>query len=121
MGSIPRCLRWGFGGGQDRLEHWTESGKGVNCDWDEYHVFVVEFAYDVVAVDRWGGGSYRFVDSSKFVSFVHLKMAICVGSDGLDNVFRCMMVWGWCGSCDGDICTDGGVGAAVVGGGGWVE
>ena len=29
--------------------------------------------------------------------------------------------WGWCGSCDGDVCTNGCIGAAVVGGGGQVE
>ncbi len=82
---------------------------------------MVEFANDVVAMDRRGGGSCRFVDSSKFVLFVHLKMVICIGSDGLNSVFTCMTVWGRCGSCDCDICADGGVGATVVGGGGWVE
>jgi hypothetical protein len=30
-------------------------GKGVNHDRDEDHVFVVEFANDFVAMDRWGG------------------------------------------------------------------
>ena len=70
---------------------------------------------------RWGGGSCWYADGSKFVSFMHLKMAVCVGSDGLDDVFRCMMFWGWCGSCDGDIYADVGVGAAVVGGGVRVE
>ena len=53
-------------------------------------------------------------DASEFASFMHLKMVVCVGIDGLDDVFGCMTFWGWCGSYDGDICTDGGVGAAVV-------
>ncbi len=57
----------------------------------------------------------------KFASFIHLKMVICIGNDGLDDVFRCVTFWGRCGSCDGDICADGIVGAAVVGGGVWVE
>jgi len=48
-------------------------------------------------------------------------MVICIGNDGLDDVFRCVTFWGRCGSCDGDICADGIVGAAVVGGGVWVE
>ena len=96
---------------QERLEHWTKTGKGVNCDWDEDHVFVVEFANDFIAVYRWGGGSCWFADVSEFASFMRLKMVICIGSDGLDDVFRCMMFWGWCGSCDGDICADGCVGA----------
>jgi hypothetical protein len=53
--------------------------------------------------------------------FMHLKMVICVCSDGLDDVYRCVMFWEWCGSCDGDICADGIVGAAVMRGGVWVE
>ena len=105
--SKPWLLRAGFSGCQERLEHWTKPGKGVNRDWDEDHVFVVEFANDFVAMDRWGGGGSWFADSSKFVLFVHLKMVICIGSDGLDDVFRCVTFWGWCGSCDGDICADG--------------
>ncbi len=116
VGSKPRCLWWRIGGGQERLVHWTKLGKGVNCEWDEGHVFMVEFTND-----RKGGGSCRFVDSSQFALFVHLKMMICVGSDGLNNAVTCMMVWGWCGSCDGDIYADGIVGAAVVGGGRLVE
>jgi len=40
-------------------------GEGVNRDWDEDHVFVVEFANDFVTVDRWGGGSCWFADASK--------------------------------------------------------
>ena len=106
------------------MEHcWTKTGERVNRDWDEDHVFVVEFSNDLVAVYRWGGTSCWFADASEFASFMHLKMVVCVGSDGLDDVLRCMTFWGWCGSCDGDIyiCADGGVGAAVVGGGVWVE
>ena len=72
-------------------------------------------------MNMWGGGSCWFADASKFVSFMHLKMVVCVGSDGLNDVFRCVMFWGWCGSCDGDICNDDVVGAAVVGGVVWVE
>ncbi len=76
------------------MENWTKLGKGVNCEWDKDHVFVVEFANDaIIAMDWRGGGSFRFVDSSQFVSFVHLTMVICIGSDGLNNVFTCMMVW----------------------------
>ena len=48
-------------------------------------------------------------------------MVICVGSDGFDDVFRCVTFWGWCGSCDGDVCADGIVGAAVVGAGVRIE
>ena len=70
---------------------------------------------------RWGGGGCWFADASKFALFMHLKMMVCIGSDGLDDVFRCMTSWWWCGSCDGDVCADGGVGAAVVGGGVRVE
>jgi len=40
----------------ERLEHWSKTGEGVNRDWDEGHVFVVEFTNDFVAMDRWGGG-----------------------------------------------------------------
>ena len=82
---------------------------------------MVEFANDFIAVDRWGGGSCWFADASKFASFMHLKMVVCIGRDCLDDVCRCLMFWGWCGSCDGDVCTDGSVGAAVVGGGVQVE
>ncbi len=103
------------------MEHWTKTGEGVNCDWDEDHVFVVEFSNDFVAVYLWGGDSCWFADASDFASFMHLKMVVCIGSDGLDDVFSCMMLWRWCGSCDGDICANGGVGAAVVGGGVRVE
>ena len=39
----------------------------------------------------------------------------------MNDVFRCVTFWGWCGSCDGDICNDDVVGAAVVGGVVWVE
>ena len=70
---------------------------------------------------RWGGGSCWFADASKFASFMNLKMVVCIGSDGLDDVFRCVTFWGWCGSCNGDICADDVVGAVVVGGGVWVE
>jgi len=48
-------------------------------------------------------------------------MVVCIGSDCLDDVFRCLTFWGWCGSFDGDVCADGCIGAAVVGGGVRVE
>jgi hypothetical protein len=88
VGSKPWLLRAGFSGQQERLEHWTKTGEGVNHDWEEDHVFVLGFANDFVAVDRWGGGSCWFADASEFASFMQLKMVICIGSDGLDNVFR---------------------------------
>jgi hypothetical protein len=52
---------------------------------------------------------------------MHLKMVVCIGSDCLDDVFRCLTFRGWCGSCDGDVCADGCIGAAVMGGGVRVE
>ena len=70
---------------------------------------------------RWGGGCCWFGGASKFASFMHLKMVVCIGSDCLDDVFRCLTFRGWCGSCDGDVCADGCIGAAVMGGGVRVE
>jgi len=43
---------------------------------------------------RWGGGCCWFGGASKFASFMHLKMVVCIGSDGLDDVFRCLAFWG---------------------------
>ena len=40
------------------------------------------------------GGSCWFADASEFVSFMHLKMVLCVSSDDLDDVFRCVKFQG---------------------------
>jgi hypothetical protein len=41
VGGEPWFLRARFSGCQKLLEHWTKTGKGINRDWDENHVFVV--------------------------------------------------------------------------------
>ncbi len=117
----PGFLRGGISGCKEGLEHGTKACKWVSCDWDKYHDFVKEFANNIVSFDGWCGGSYQFVDVPKFVMFMHLKMVVYIGSDGLDYVFRCVTFWGGCCSCDGDICANCCVGAAVVGGGVLVE
>ena len=53
VGSKPWLLGVRVSGCQERLEHWTKLSKGVNRDWDEDHVFVVEFANDFVGQVGW--------------------------------------------------------------------
>jgi hypothetical protein len=59
----------------------------VHSEWDEDHVLVVEFTNDAVAMDerrRWGGW---LVCAPKFGPFMTLKIVVCIGSDGFEDVF----------------------------------
>ena len=77
-------------------EHWTKTGKGINRDWDEDHVFVVEFTNDAVTMDERGGGGVWLVHSPKFTTFMMLKVVVCIGSDGVEDIFSGdVLGWRW--------------------------
>ena len=59
----------------------------VDGEWDENHISVVKFADNVVTMNEWGGVCGGLVHSSKFCSFVALKVVVCIGSDGVEDVF----------------------------------
>ena len=78
------------GYGEEGLKHGTKASMWVDgeCEWDEDHVFVVEFSNDVVTVDhKGGGGGVWLVHTPKFVTFMTLKVVVCIGSDGVEDVF----------------------------------
>jgi hypothetical protein len=53
------------------------SGPGLN--W--YHVFLVEFANDLITVDEMCIGGGGLVHMSKFTTFMALKVVVCIGSN----------------------------------------
>ena len=121
--TVVRCDAPGFmrcvvGGGEECLEHGTKVSMWVNGEWDEDHVFLVEFSNYIVAMDERGGGGVWLVHSPKFTMFMMLKVVVCIGSDGFEDVFSDDGL-GW-RSCAGDVYVgpDGCVRANV--GGGWI-
>jgi hypothetical protein len=106
------------GGGEEGLEHGAEASMWINSKWDQDHVFLVEFSNDVVAVNERGGGGGRLVYSSKFESFMTLKIIVCIGSDGCEDVFSDDGLGGRCCAGDVYVCSDGGIRANVRGG--WI-
>jgi hypothetical protein len=69
------------------LEHGTKVSMWVDGEWDKGHVFVVEFSNDLITMDEGGGGGVWLVHMSKFVTFMTLKVVVCIGSDGAEDVF----------------------------------
>jgi len=65
---------------------------GVNGERDKYHVFTIEFADDLIAVDEWCIGGGGLVHTSKFSAFMSLKVVVCIGSDFVENVFSVSLV-----------------------------
>ena len=59
----------------------------VDGEWDENHISVVEFADNIVTMNKRGGVGGWLVHSSKFSSFVALKVVVCIGSDSVKDVF----------------------------------
>jgi hypothetical protein len=59
----------------------------VDSEGDEDHVFVVDFTDDVITMNEWGGVGSWLVHTSKFASFVALKVVVCIGSDSVEDVF----------------------------------
>ena len=49
--------------------------------------FSREFSNDVVTMDEWGGCGGWLVHASELGSFMTLKIIVCIGSDGLEDVF----------------------------------
>ena len=66
----------------------------VDGEWDENHVSVVKFANNGVTMNEWGGVGGWLVHTSKFSSFVALKVVVCIGSDSVKDVFS-VHVFGW--------------------------
>ena len=66
---------------------------GVDGKRDENHISVVEFADDVVTMNEWRGVAGWLVHSSKFSSFVALKVVVCIGSDSVKDVFSGHGFW----------------------------
>ena len=86
-GGAPGLLVRVVGRGEEGLEHWTEATVWINREGDEDHVSLVEFANDGVTVDEWGGWGCWLVHSSEFGAFMTLKIVVCIGSDGCEDVF----------------------------------
>ncbi len=63
--------------------------------------------------ERCGGGG-GFVHTSKFASFMMLKIVVCIGSDCIENVFRLVGLGCRRGPSNVDVCSDGGVWAVVA-------
>jgi hypothetical protein len=83
---------------------------------NDYHVFLVEFADDLITVDERCIGGGGLVHMSKFTTFMVLKVAVCIVSDSVENVFRVRLVGpgGRWGPGDVDVCPNGGVWAMVA-------
>ena len=64
-GGAPGLLGCVVSRGEEGLEHWAEASMWVNSEWDEDHVFLVEFSNDVVTMDEWGGGCGWLVYASE--------------------------------------------------------
>ena len=71
-----------------KVSHPGCSIPGVNGERDKYHVFLVEFANDLIAVDEKCVGGGGLVHMSKFSMFMVLKVVVCIGSDSdsVENV-----------------------------------
>ncbi len=63
--------------------------------------------------ERYGGGG-GFVHTSKFASFMMLKIVVCIGSDCIENDFRLVGLGCRRGPSNVDVCSDGGVWAVVA-------
>ena len=50
--------------------------------------FFLQSANDIITMDEGCGGGGGLVHTSKFASFMTLKVVICIGSDCVENVFR---------------------------------
>ena len=85
----PGFLTGMVGGGEECLEHWhwTRPCPGVNGERDKDHVFLVDFADDLITVDERCCGGGGLVHTSKFAAFMVLKIVVRVGSDCVENVF----------------------------------
>jgi hypothetical protein len=59
----------------------------VDSKGDENHVFVVDFTDDIITMNEWAGVDRWLVHTSKFASFVALKVVVCIGSDSVKDVF----------------------------------
>ena len=59
----------------------------VDGEWDENHISVVEFADNIVTMNKMGGVGGWLVHCSEFSSFVALKVVVCIGSDIMEDVF----------------------------------
>ncbi len=53
---------------------------------------MIEFAYDLITVDEWCIGGGGLVHTSKFSTFMSLKVVVCIGSDFVENVFSISLV-----------------------------
>ena len=89
---------------------------GVNGERNEYHVFSIEFADDLITVDERCVGCGGLVHTSKLTAFMALKVVVCIGSDSVENVFSVRLVGlgGRRGPGDVDVCPNGGVWAMVA-------
>jgi hypothetical protein len=78
--------------------------------------FSIEFANDLITVDERCIGCGGLVHTSKFATFMSLKVVVCIGSDSVENVFSVRLVGlgGRRGPGDVDVCPNGGVWAVVA-------
>ena len=65
---------------------------GVNDERNEYRVFSIEFADDLITVDERCIGCGGLVHTSKLTPFMALKVVVCIGSDSVENVFSVRLV-----------------------------
>ena len=66
-------------------------------------------------MNEWCIGGGGFVHTSKFSTFMLLKVVVCIGSDFVENVFSVILVGlgGRQGPCNVDVCPNCGVWAVV--------
>ena len=69
---------------------------GIDSEGDEDHFIVSDFTNDIVTMDERGGGGVWLVHSSKFTMFMTLKVVVCIGSDGVEDIFSGdVLGWRW--------------------------
>ena len=78
------------------------------------HALVVDFTNDIVTINKWEGVGGWLVHTSKFVTFMMLKkVVVCIGSDGVEDIFRGGVLGRRWWANDVYVCTDGCVWADV--------
>ena len=94
IGGVPWFLWRVVRSCEECLQHWSKASPWVNSEWKKYHVLVVEFTDDVVAMHEWVCGCRGFVYLTEFSTFMMLKIIVCIGSYCVEDIISVRTSWG---------------------------